>query len=154
AFFEEGGDAFLAFGGDAEAGDEVGVGGVDGDRAGGVGDVADQGLGRGRGDRAGLQQQVHLALYGGVQRVRLHHLVQQADAVRLGGVEDLCAGEVAARVAAADGGDDVGRDHRRQQAEAAFGEPELRRGDADRDVAGGDQADAAAERGAVDAGDG
>src|SRR5690606_2012385 len=98
--------------------------------------------------------EVDLALHGGVQGGRVHHLVEQADAHGFLRVEDLGAGEPAAGLARADGGDDVGRDHRGQQAELAFGEPELRLGYADGDVAGGDQADAAAEGRAVDAGGG
>lgn len=54
-------------------------------------------------------------------------------------------------LARADRGDHVRRNHRRQQAKAAFGQAKARLGTADGDVATRHQADAAAERGAIDA---
>lgn len=115
-----------------------------------VADLADQLLGGGRGDRAGLVEQGQLALHGLVQAFGLDQLVDQADAQRGVGVEMLAGGEPAAGLARADGFDHIGRDHRRQQAQAAFGQAEAGRGAGDGDVAAGDQADAAAEGRAMD----
>ena len=108
-----------------------------------VADLPHQLLGGGRGDRAGLVEQGQLAFQGFVQAFGLDQLVDQADAQRGIGVEVLAGGEPAPRLARADGLDHVGRDHRRQQAEAAFGQAEAGRGAGDGDVAAGDQADAA-----------
>ncbi len=119
-----------------------------------VADLADQLLGGGRGDRAGLVEQGQLALHGLVQAFGLDQLVDQADAQRGVGVKMLAGGEPAAGLARADGFDHIGRDHRRQQAQAAFGQAEAGRGAGDGDVAAGDQADAAAEGRAMDPGQG
>ena len=54
-----------------------------------------------------------LPLHGVVERGGVHHLVQQADALRFGGIEDFGGGEITAGVARADRGNDVGRNHRR-----------------------------------------
>ena len=117
-------------------------------------DIAHQRLRTGAGNGAGAEQQLDLALHRGVERGGVHHLVQQADAQRLGGIEDLGAGEIAPRMACADRGNDIGGDHRRQQTELRFGQAELRLGRPDGDVAAGDQAHAAAERRALHGGDG
>jgi len=85
---------------------------------------------------------------------RLDQLVDQADAQGGLGVEMLAGGEPATRLAGADRIDDIGRNHRRQQAQAAFGQPEARAGAGDGDVAAGNQADPATEGGALDAGNG
>ena len=70
--------------------------------------------------------------------------MQQADARRGGGVEDLAGEEQTARLAQADRGDHMRRDHRRHQPQLHFRQRELGAVHADRDIAAGDQADTAA----------
>ena len=94
------------------------------------------------------------AVHGFVELRRRHALLQQADAFGFARVEDFGAEEQATRLARADRGDDVGRDHRRDQAELHFAEGEFRAVHADGDVATGDQADAAAVGRTVHAGEG
>ena len=88
------------------------------------------------------------------QEFGLEQVVDQGDAQGGVGVEWRAGGGPAAGLARADGLDHIGRDHRRQQAEAAFGQAEAGRGAGDGDVAAGDQADAAAEGRTVDPGQG
>ena len=69
------------------------------------------------------------------------------------GAEPLGGQEPAPRLARADRAHDEGRDHGRHDAEPHLAGRELRPLGGDGDVAGGDQADAAADGGAVDHGD-
>ena len=79
--------------------------------------------------------------------------MDEADPARLLGAEALAGKKIAARLARADGAHDKGRDHGRDDAEADLGRAETRRVGGDGDVAGGDEAGPAAQRGAVDHGD-
>ncbi|KAG0774263.1 hypothetical protein G6F22_014206 [Rhizopus arrhizus] len=154
ALVEERAQAFLALGGDPQARDQRGIIPIQRVAVMAVADLPDQLLGGGRGDRAGLVEQGQLAFQCLVQALGLDQLVDQADAQGGIGVEVLAGGEPAPGLARADGLDHVGRNHRRQQAEAAFGQAEAGRGAGDGDVAAGDQADAATEGGAVGPGQG
>ncbi|CAM5485710.1 hypothetical protein RLIN73S_06572 [Rhodanobacter lindaniclasticus] len=83
ALVEEGTQALLALGRDAQAGDQLGVFDIEAFGGGRVGtaDAQRQLLGFALSLRAGLGEEVQLALDRLVQRVARHHRVQQADAV-------------------------------------------------------------------------
>ncbi len=115
-----------------------------------VPDLPHQLLGGGRGDRACLVEQGQLAFQRLVQALGFDQLVDQADPQCGLGIEVLAGGEPSTGLAWADGLDHIGGDHRRQQAQAAFGQAEAGCGAGDGDVAAGDQADTAAEGRAVD----
>ena len=89
-----------------------------------------------------------------VELVRLHHLVDQADFQRLARADALGGEEIARGLSRPDGAQDIGTDGRGNEAEPDFrrGEARVARGDAN--VAGGGQPHAAAERRALNAGDG
>jgi hypothetical protein len=80
--------------------------------------------------------------------------MDQADFAGAGGVDAFGRLEVAAGLAGADGAQHVGRNRRRDDAELDFGGGENGFGRGDGDVAGGSEAHAATERGALDTGDG
>ena len=90
-----------------------------------------------------------MALHGGIQRIGRHHLMQQADAQGFGGIEDFGGGEIAARLPRTDGIDDVRRNHRRQQAQLAFGQAKFSLRHADGDIATRHQAHTATKRRAL-----
>ena len=155
ALVEEGAEALLAFWRHTQPRDQRGVVGLPPVAVGLGRHPADAGRGGGRGNPAGREEQVDLFLHGGVERGFVGgDVVHEANAVRRRGVEKLGRGEPPARLARADRRDDVGRNHRGQQAEAALGKAEFRVRRGDRDVAAGHQAHAPAERRAVHTGDG
>ncbi len=80
--------------------------------------------------------------------------MDEADRERLGGANPRRRQRQAARVALADRVQHVRTDRRRQDAELRLADGEARVVGGDRDVAGAGEADAAAERGALDARDG
>ncbi len=154
ALVQEGAQAFLAFGRHPQARDQRGVVAVQRVAVATHADPAHQFLGRGRGHRAGLVQQAQLALDRLVDAFRFDQLVYQADPQRGLGIEMLAGGKPAAGLARADRVDHVGGNHRRQQAQPAFGQPEAGGGAGNGDVAAGDQAHPATEGGALDPCDG
>ena len=117
-------------------------------------DLADQGLGAGGSHRAGFEQQIDLALHGGIQRIGRHHLMQQADAQGFRGIENFGGGEIAARLSRTDGSDDIRRNHCGQQAQLAFGQAKFGIRHANSDITAGHQAHATAKRCPLYTGDG
>ena len=116
-------------------------------------DRADQQLRFPLGRRSREQQRAEELVDAGVQFVGRHDVVQEPDPVRLGGGEALGGQEVATRRPRADRLDHVRRDGGGNQPELRLRQRERRVLRPDRDVAAGDQSDAAAERVAVDPGD-
>ena len=98
-----------------------------------------------------LQQRVHEGVDAFVERLGRRHLVHHPDPVRLVRIEAFGGEEIAAGHAVADGPDDVRADRSGHDAELDFGGGKRRAGRGDRDVAGGGEARAAAERRAVNA---
>ena len=80
---------------------------------------------------------------------RRHHLVHETDAARFRSVEALAGQRIAAHLAHADGVVELRNDDRGGQPPAHFGDGENRVVGRDHHVAGGEEAGAAAETGAL-----
>ena len=117
-------------------------------------DLANDRFRRPRGGRAGGQDVGDGRIHGLVEGlVALDDLVDEPDPQRPQGIEAATARKERPSVRFADFGDHEWGDHRRQDPQARFGEPELRPGLGDHQVCHRTQAHAPAERGTVDARD-